>query len=159
MTDKPVPVIRANAYDIDVYLSLRAAFLECERAAANMEKRIRAAPKGWWHIRSVSYHLRALTEGLKLTFPVEKRRTLKTMERNCSYKIYHGPQAGQLETNEAIVHDDDLNVLTHFAHEQCKICFDGKCNRCPLGKALDHILTYDREEDSWSNVDFNAVFK
>ena len=164
MKDKPAPVvIRANAYDIDVYLSLCAAYNEMQRAHDNMERRIRAAPWGWVHLQSAIGHLKALVgddNGLLATFPEEKRRSIRVMKRGSSYKIHHGPQAGQLDSGEQIVHEDDLNVLINLAHEQCKICLEGdKCRRCPLGKALDHVLAYDRDGGSWGLIDFETIRK
>ena len=64
-----------------------------------------------------------------------------------------GPQAAANPTPEWVpILLDDLNAMTIAARESCQTCLDWKCDRCKLGKALDHMLRFDRNGCSWATI-------
>ena len=72
------------------------------------------------------------------------------------YKTYFGAQASKVDSDDCIISTDRLNVLAQAAHDRCKICFDGDCARCALGKVFDGIYCKDREDGRWSEMSMEA---
>ena len=147
-----VPVIRANKEDIGIVFGMLAACQELEKAEERMYKRVKSIPNGWRDLRLVKTVISRLVDDLLVTFPPEKLLSMQRMLPHMRYKVMFGAQASQIGKDECIITTDKLNVLAMAAHDKCKICFDGKCERCELGKAFDGIYCKDREDGRWSEM-------
>lgn len=153
---KPIGIIRANKEEINCAFGLLAGLQEIKVAQEKMERRFRAIPYGWRNIRMIEAVLGNVIDDLLLTYPIEKLCSMQRMMPHMKFQLHCGVSASKLRDNECIIDEDVLNTLSVSAHEQCKLCFDQNCNRCKLGKALDSILTNDREGRSWANIDIES---
>lgn len=152
---KPIPVIRANGRDIDAMIGFHAAMTEIEESGKILERRFRAVPNGWRDYRLMRTLLDKLTDQTLDTYPFEKLVTLRRMLPRVRFKITVGPQAtSNVHENETLLSYDDLDTLTTFAREQCKMCIDWDCDRCKLGKTLDHVLRHDRNGGCWATIPY-----
>lgn len=151
-----VPVIRANKEDIGIIFGMLAACQELEKAEERMYKRVKSVPNAWRDLRLVKKKLSTLVDDLLVTFPFEKLVSMQKMLPHMRYKVMFGAQASQIGKDECIIDTDRLNVLAMAAHDKCKICFDGQCNRCALGKVFDSIYCKDREDGRWSEMDMSG---
>lgn len=155
--NKQIPIIRANKEHIESLFGLFAAVSEFEKAQKVMPSRFEAIPYGKRDIRMLSVRLDKIVDDLCCTYPVEKLISIRRMLPHMSYKTHFGATASQIDEDECIIHYPDLDILAKYAHEQCKICIDQNCRRCKLGKVLDRVYTYDREESSWAYVDIENM--
>lgn len=150
------PVIRANKEEIGIVFGMLAACQEFDKAEKMMYKRVKAIPNGWRDLRMVKAVINRLVDDLLATFPYEKLVSMQKMLPHMRYKVMFGAQASQIGKDECIINTDRLNVLAMAAHDKCKICFDGQCNRCALGKVFDSIYCKDREDGRWSEMDMSG---
>ena len=155
-TGSNIPTIRANKDHVNSALGLMACLQEL-KAAEQMEKRFRAVPHGWRNLRMLEAVLSNLIDDILQTFPVEKLVSMQRMLPHMKYKLQCGATASKLNDDECIIAEKDLDILTSYAHEQCKLCVEENCNRCPLGKVLDGIVCDDRDGRSWANIDIGGV--
>lgn len=156
-TAKNIPVIRANREHINTLFGIFASLQEMEKAQEVMEKRIRSIPNGWRDFRLVCTVMNRLINDLCLTFPVEKLTSIQRMLPHMRYKVHCGVAASSLKDDENLIASDDLDTITRFSHEQCKLCVDQECSKCKLGRTYDRIFMYDRDGRSWANVDFERL--
>lgn len=157
---KQTPTIRMRSGDFDDILSVGAALSEMEVVGARMEQRFRAIPNGWRDLRCSVSLMSRLLDGLMETVPPEKRPSLARAARKMRFRSVIGPQAAANPTPEWVpILLDDLNVMTLAAREKCSVCMDWRCDRCPLGKALDHMLRYDRNGQSWAAISDEMLVK
>lgn len=153
-----IPHIRTNRRELDRILGMCACLQELECAGEEMEKRFRAIPNGWRDLRLVISKLSRLLDDILMTVPPEKLAAMQRMMPRMKFKLVCGPQFSEAGNNDCILSSKDANILCNFAHEYCIVCSnDSACNRCPLGKVLDSILTYDRDGKSWAYVNFDAI--
>lgn len=152
-TGNDIPTIRANKEEISCAFGLLAGLQEMKKAEETMERRFRAIPNGWRNIRMIETVLGNMIDDLLQTYPLEKLVSMQRMLPHMKYKVQCGASASKLDNDECIIAEKDLNVLSIFAHEHCKMCFEQDCNRCKLGKVLDGILTDDRDGRSWACID------
>lgn len=156
MSDKKIPIMRVNNRDFDSVLSMSAAITTIEAVGKQMEKRFRAIPNGWRDLRLVLSVTGKLLDELVATIPPEKLPNLRRMLPKVRLKLTIGPQAtNAVDKDETVIGFDDLDTLVRAAHEQCKLCVDwtrGSCDRCQLGKTLDHVIVHDRNGGSWATV-------
>lgn len=150
------PVIRANKEEIGIVFGMLAACQEFDNAEKMMYKRVKAIPNGWRDLRMVKTVVNRLVDDLLVTFPYEKLVSMQKMLPHMKYKTYFGAQASKVDSDDCIISTDRLNVLAQAAHDRCKICFDGDCARCALGKVFDGIYCKDREDGRWSEMSMEA---
>lgn len=152
-----IPVIRANRDHINCLFGIFAAMQELEKAQEVMENRIRAVPNGWRDVRLLCKVIDRVVNDLCLTYPPEKLQSIRRMLPHMRYKVQCGISASNLRDDENLIAADDLDTITLYAHEQCKLCIDQDCSKCKLGKTFDRIFMRDREDGSWSHIDFEAM--
>lgn len=151
-----IPVIRSNKEEINCAFGLLASLQEMKKAEKTMERRFRAIPYGWRNIRMVESVLGKLIDDLLQTYPIEKLCSMQRMMPHMTFRLHCGVSASKMNEDECIVAEKDLDTLSVFAHEQCKLCIEQNCDRCKLGKVLDSIITDDRDGRSWANIDIEA---
>ena len=151
---KPIPVIRANSKDLDLIFGLFAAEQELDRIEHEMERRIKVIPYGLRDLRLVRSLLDKLGTHLLATIQPEKRATMSRMAGHMRYKVICGPEATKITQDEVIFATADMNVLMTYAHKNCEVCLETRCNQCPLGKVFDRNLAYDRNGRSWAFVEW-----
>lgn len=151
-----IPTIPSNKAHVNSALGLMACLQELKQAE-QMEKRFRAVPYGWRKLRWMEAVLSNLIDDILQTFPIEKLVSMQRMLPHMKYKLQCGATASKLNDDECIIAEKDLDTLSYYAHEQCKLCVEENCNRCPLGKVLDGIVCDDRDGRSWSNIDIGGV--
>lgn len=151
--DKLPPIVRANGKDIDLIFGLHAAGQELQRAGVEMEKRIRAIPNGWRDLRLIQAKLDKLLDGIHLTVQPEKRLTMQRMAPRMKFRVWCGHEAIRTAPNEVVLTKEEMAVLMTYAWNECSMCVEQRCDRCPLGKTFDSILHYDRDGGSWANID------
>jgi hypothetical protein len=135
---------------------LLAGLQEMKNAEETIQRRFRAVPNGWRDIRMLEAVTSNLIDKLLLTYPVEKLTSMKRMMPHMKYRLHCGVSASKLNEDECIISEKELDTLSVFAHEQCKLCVEQNCNRCALGKVLDGILCNDREGRSWASIDIGG---
>lgn len=154
MTDKPLPVIRANSETINRLYSVYAAAQTLGEIEATEEKRVRAIPNGWRDLRLCHTLLDRLAKDMKSTLPPEKVASVNRMAPRMHFRVWCGREAVKTTPDEVVLAEKDLNALVTYARKECSMCVEQRCGQCPLGKALDHVLTYDRNGGSWANIHF-----
>lgn len=157
MQTKPIPRMRTNRNDINRIFGMYAGLQELDEARQEMEGRFRSIPNGWRNLKMVISVLDKLLSDIMMTVPPEKLSSMSRMLPRMRFRVSCGVQASELDSEECIIAQRDADVLCTFAHEHCMMCLDGDCNRCPLGKTLDSIMTYDRDGQSWSMVSLSSV--
>ena len=155
MEQKPIKRMRTNRNDINRIFGMFAGLQELESASKEMEQRFRLIPNGWRDLKMCIAVLDKLMNNIVMTVPAEKLVSMNRMLPKMRFKLSCGAQACETGKEECIISMEEANALSHYAHEHCKMCFEDNCDRCPLGKTFDHVLSYDRDGGSWANVDFN----
>lgn len=151
-------IIRANNEDITSAFGLIAGLQEIKIAInSRFAQRFKAVPNGWRNAKMIYSVMNNLLDDVLLTFPPEKLVSMQRMMPHMKFKLYCGASASKMEDDKLVLLEKDLDVLMEYAHEQCKLCFDQDCKRCRLGKVLDGVCAYDRDESSWANIDIVAV--
>ena len=118
---------------------------------------MRAIPNGWRDLRLCRTLLDKLVVNLVGTLQPEKLKAMKRMLPRMKFKVICGTHATKTQDDETILASEDLDALVRFAHEaNCKMCMETNCRACKLGKALDSVLTYDRNESSWAAIDIDV---
>ncbi len=97
-----------------------------------------------------------LVQQIIRTIPAEKRLSLSRNMRNMYYKVYFVRPVNGTGPEEVIVDEKDLYLLTDKAHAwNCALC-EQDCNRCDLGRALDHVMTQCRgKKERWADIDIH----
>lgn len=152
-----VPEIRLRGEDVSRMLEIFAVWEQMDRLAKDESfcRRCRAVPGGLRDLRMLSAVVAKLADALVWTIPQEKVvgfiRTLKRMR----FGIAQGPVASPPKPNEEeIITTHELDVLVSSAWEnRCRLCVDGNCDRCELGRVLDNLVSKDRDGRSWSMMD------
>ena len=134
-----------------------AAINELEKAQDVMENRIRAVPNGWRDVKMICSRLDHLVNDLCQTYPLEKMVSIQRMLPHMKYKVQCGVTASNLKEDENLIASDDLDTISIYAHEQCKLCIDQDCSKCKLGRTFDRIFMHDRDDGSWAHVDFDRM--
>ena len=146
-------ITRLRADETDSVFALYACLQEIDKAKKSMEKRFRTIPGGWRDISMLRSVLSKLIDRILETVPSDKLVSLSKNMRYMSYRVYF-VRPVTLPHDEVVVTGDDLATLTQYAHEySCTAC-DKDCNKCELGKALDHVMIQCRKHnESWSWID------
>ena len=158
---KPIPVIRANNEAVTTALGLIAALQEMKVALdSRFLQRFKAVPNGYRNARLIFSLLNKLIDDVLLTFPVEKLESMQRMLPHMKFQIHCGPSVSKINNDEVIISEKNLDALVLAAHDgKCKLCIDQNCKRCKLGKALDGLCCYDREDGSWATIDIEREIK
>lgn len=156
-TENNPPTFRLNQDQQRVIFGLFAGLQQFCAADTLMPQRISAIPHGKRDLHLIMTVGRKLIDNIVNTVPEEKRDAVKRQGKHARFDILITPRMNLVEKNEIVTAAADLNAVMYYAHEQCRMCIDGSCRKCPLGRALDHLVTYDREDKSWSNVDFSGL--
>lgn len=154
---KELPIIRANREHINALFGLFAAVQEMEKAQSAMENRFRAVPNGWRDIKMIQTRLDSLISDLCETYPLEKLVSIQRMLPHMKYKVQCGVAASNLKEDENLIASDDLDTISIYAHEQCKLCIDQDCSKCKLGRTFDRIFMHDRDDGSWAHVELDRL--
>lgn len=152
-----IPTFRVKTEEVTLAFGLMAGLQDIKKAEKAMERRFRAIPNGWRNLRMIESVYSKLIDDLLQTYPLEKLISMERMLPHMKYKVTCGATASKINDDECIITEVNLNNLCLFAHEQCKLCVDQNCKRCKLGKTLDSILCYDREDYSWANIDLEGM--
>lgn len=152
-------VQRLRADETNDLFALYASLHEIDRAKQDMEKRLRSIPGGWRDVSLVRSVLSKLIDRILETVPTDKLLSLSRNMKCMSYRVYFARPV-TLPHDQVIVDGDDLATLTRYAHEySCTAC-DNDCNKCELGKALDHIMIQSRgHNESWSWIDCDRDYE
>lgn len=149
--------MRLRGDDVNRLLGLYAADAELKRAGAdeNIQRRMRLLPNGWRDLRMIQQRLARLTDAIQWTIPQEKRVGFARTASRCRYIVMQGPLASRPKADtEEIVTTDELNTLVGAAWDgKCRMCFDGDCDRCELGKVLDNLISQDRDGRHWGTME------
>lgn len=151
-----IPTIPSNKAHVNSALGMMACLQELKQAE-QMKKRFKAIPNGWRDLRMIEAVLSRLIDDILQTYPLEKLVSMQRMLPHMKYRLQCGATASKLNEDECIILEKDLDTLSIYAHEQCKLCFNQDCKRCPLGKVLDGIIAEDRDGRSWANIDLEAM--
>lgn len=149
----PPPISRLRADETNVLFALYASLQEIDNAKRDMEKRLRTIPGAWRDISLLRSVLSKLLDRIFETIPTEKLLSLHKNMKHMSYRIYFARPVTS-DPDDVIVSGEDMEVLTRYAHDYgCTAC-DRDCNKCDLGKALDHTMIQTRGyNESWSWID------
>lgn len=152
---KNIPIIRANNDAVTSALGLIACLQELKKSINSpFQQRFKAVPGGWRDVKMIFAVLNKLIDNTLLTFPVEKLESMQRMMPHMRYNIQCGATVSKLNNDEVLISEKNLDVLVLAAHDgKCKLCIEQNCKRCKLGKALDGLCAYDREDGSWAMID------
>lgn len=156
---KPVPpTIHARKAEIEEIFAFFAVLQEIGKAKTDMRTRLKAVTNGWRDIRMIETVLTNLIDRLLVTLPGEKLLSIKRVLPHMSYRIYFNRSVVSHDDDDAtVISMDDLDELVKAAHGYRCVCCDENCNRCALGKALDHVLVRHRGRDeSWSYLSIGS---
>ena len=146
-------ITRLRADETDSVFALSACLQEIDKAKQSMEKRLKTIPGGWRDIALVRSVLSKLIDRILETVPSDKLVSLSKNMRYMSYRVFFARPV-ILPRDEVVVVGEDLEVLTRYAHEYSCLACDNDCNKCELGKALDHTMIQCRKHnESWSWID------
>lgn len=156
-----LPETRLRGDDVSMILGVFAAAREMEKATGDerMQTRLKTIRGGWRDARLVASALKRLTDALQWTVPREKRIGFNRTASRSRYLVMQGPLASKpKEGTEEIITTRELDELVSSAWEgRCRMCVDGQCDRCDLGKVLDGVLGQDRDGGSWSTIDIRRA--
>ena len=151
---------RLHSNEFDRILGWGAALSEVADSAEQMERRFRAIPGGWRDVKLSIKLLEKLLDGLMMTVPPEKRRSLAFSARRQQFRSVIGPIFAANPTPVWMpVLMDDMDQYIEAALEKCHTCIDYNCDRCKLGKAMDHCIRYDRQGKCWAMISPEAMAK
>lgn len=150
-----IPIIRSNNEAVSTALGLIAALQEMKVALdSKFLQRIKAVPNGYRNARLIFVLLNNLIDDVLLTFPAEKLESMQRMLPHMKFKILCGVSASKVDNDSVVISEKNLDTLVLAAHDgKCKLCIEQNCSRCALGKALDGLCCYDREDGSWATID------
>lgn len=146
----PTERVRLYAAETDSVFALIASQMELEKAKRVMERRLRTIPGAWRDISLLCAVLSKLIDKILETVPIDKLQQLQRNMKYMSYRVYMAKPV-TIPKDEVVVSGEDMEVLTRYAHEYSCIACDKDCNKCELGKALDHTMIQSRKRnESWS---------
>ena len=147
------PTMRLRATETDSLFALYASLQEIDRAKADLERRIKLTQNGWRDVSMIRSVLSKLIDKILETIPREKLVSLKRNMRSMRYRIYLARPV-TMPPEQIIIDGEDMATLVKYAHDYSCIACDKDCNKCELGKALDHAMIQCRgRNESWSWID------
>jgi hypothetical protein len=134
--------------------SLFAALSEFKEARSILASRLKDIPGGTRDMAMLHAVLGKLIDKIILTIPVEKRVSMAHNMQLMFYQVYQTKPVSTPTKGSVVVDKNDFKTLLDIAHYwSCGAC-DKDCNKCDLGKALDHSMYQCRgKRESWSNID------
>ena len=151
---KNVAEIRLKPEELNRLLGLFAINEEIVKACQDerIMARIRQLPNGLRDIRMIASVMAKITDGIVWTIPREKVPGFARAMSRAKYVVMQGPLAAKPKTNEEeIITTRELDELVYAAGDgRCRMCLDGNCSRCELGRVLDGVVGVDRAGRSWS---------
>ena len=151
MTDAKAPETkRLTVEELNDLFVIFASQAGLQRAKERMKDRLKMIPNGSRDIALLCTVIDRLAENLLATVPEEKRLQLDRNLRNMRHEIHFVPPVKETK-DQIVVFSDDLDALADSAIDhRCLLC-EGNCNKCALGKALDHIMLHTRaRNESWA---------
>lgn len=146
-------VMRLRSDETNDLFALYASLHEIDRAKSSLEKRLRSIPGAWRDISLLRSVLSKLVDRILETVPPEKLVSISRNMRCMTYRVYLSRPV-TIPHDEVLVDGEDLEVLTRYAHGYTCVGCDKDCNKCELGKALDHVMIQCRGyHESWSWID------
>lgn len=152
----PIPRSKIRQKEIFDLFAMYALMQELEKAQRDMAGRLQDIPDGAKELHAIRDALGRLTQNILLTIPEEKLWNLRSSLHRMAYKVIIDKTLPIRESNDIVIQQVDFDALAFAAHEfRCCFCAED-CNRCDLGKALDHGLIRTRDKnESWANIDWN----
>ena len=145
--------MRLRSEETNDLFALCASLDQFDRAQTDMQKRLSAIPYGKRDMAMLQSVLSKLIDRIIDTIPTDKRDSLMRNMRRMCYRIYLSRPAA-IPPEEVILSGTDMEVLTRYAHGYACLGCDNDCNKCELGKALDHVMIQCRgHNESWSLID------
>ena len=156
MEGTPLPRSKIRQKEIFDIFAMFALATELDKAERDMAERLSIIPGAVEKIDRIKEDLMELTEKILCTVHEDKLLNIKSSMHRMAYRVYLNAALPSYDADEIIIHQDDFDVLAQSAHDfKCLLC-DEDCNRCALGKALDHCLLKQRDHSiSWSEIEWN----
>lgn len=158
---KDVPESRLRGDDVLLLSTLSAVAQKLKDLADNesFRNRVRTVPGGLRDLMMLRTKAQRLSDDLQYTIPEEKFDGVVRATSRMRMDIHQGPIASRETYKDTqIITGDELVALCDAAHEyKCKVCIDGRCATCELGKAFDNLMAYDRNGGSWSTIDIGGL--
>lgn len=157
---KHIPEIRLHHEETMTLFSLFAAVSELKNATENERfmNRIKVVPGARRDFAMITNRLAKVTEDILMTIPAEKLIGVRRQISRMRYQMIQGPIASKTHADdEEIITTRELDELVYSAWEaKCRMCIDGNCDRCDLGRVLDGVVARDRNHGSWSDIDIRC---
>lgn len=152
-----LPIMRMNKGELNAFFCVCAGLDALEDFIEQYPARLRAIPGGWRDAKMINAVLLKLLRHIRQTIPPEKRAGVDLTMQHMKYKLKLDPTAAQ-EKDAMIISQLSLDALVLSAHEnKCRICGEDTCAGCPLCKALDNVLAFDRDGRSWATINIGEV--
>lgn len=152
-----LPILHMNRGELNDFFCICAGLDAMEAYAENHSARLKAIPGGWRDMRMMMAVMDKLVRRIRQTIPPEKRAGVDLTSRHIQYKLKLGKSAAQ-EQDAMLMSLQTLDALVLSAHEyRCRICGKNTCAGCPLCRALDNVLAFDRNGGSWATIDIGEV--
>ena len=152
-----LPILRMNKGELNDFFCICAGLDALEAYAENHSVRIMAIPGGWRDVKMMMAVMAKLVRSIVQTIPPEKKEGVELTSRHVQYKLRIGKSAAQ-EQDAMLISMQSLDALVLSAHEyRCRLCGKDTCAGCPLCRALDNVLAFDRDGRSWATIDIREV--
>lgn len=157
---KDVPYTRMRGDELLDLCRLYAAWDAVEKILTDgyFVERLQTIPGSYRDIRMIRTKLENVVNDLMHTIPREKVVGVSNAVRRMRFSVAQGPVASRdKHANDQIVKAAWIKALVEAAHDwKCIVCHSD-CNRCELGRALDNIVSEDRNGGSWSTIDLGGL--
>lgn len=152
-----LPILHMNKGELNDFFCICAELDALEAYAENHSARLKAIPGGWRDMRMMMAVMDKLVRNIRQTIPPEKRAGVDLTSRHIQYKLKLGKSAAQ-EQDAMLMSLQTLDALVLSAHEyRCRLCGKATCAGCPLCRALDNVLAFDRNGGSWATIDIREA--
>lgn len=143
-------ITRLHSAEVNGMYMLYAAWHDFSQIKQMLEKRLRTIPGGWRDFSLVVSVMSKLIDKLLQTIPQDKLISMSRNMKHMSYRVYLVRPVTPPE-DEIVVDADDLAALAKYSHQYACLACNGNCDKCSLGKALDHTMVQSRERgESWA---------
>lgn len=149
-----IPEIRSNAKDVSWVLGFICAAKVLADSITNMADRYEAiCAKD--EIEDIRREVHQIANDLILTFPQEKRKTIRNQMNSLYFHMDVAPIVSGKDGTKTVVEVDVLGTIMESAHDQCVLCpTPERCRTCALGRAFDRCAPQTRgKKESWADID------